>query len=128
MNEFSEYSNPEEKDYDINSNLNNNVLHFEPYDILRKKQKNEIDINSQQDDAFEIDEDIFEDENIEDTLRKYNYDYKSLLRELTSYINYSDLINILNECGIRKEEYLNPTYVTFEKIRDKIIHNNIKTL
>ena len=122
MNEFSEYSNPEENNYDINSNIK-----FHNY----KEEKQLVKKESSQEPgevAIEIEEDIFEDENIEETLRKFNYDYKSLLRELTSFIDYSELVNILNECGIKKEEYLNPTYVTFEKIRDKVIHNNIKTL
>ena len=122
MNEFSEYSNPEDNNYDINS-----TIKFHNYEEEKQLVKKE---SSQEPGEFaiEIEEDIFEDENIEETLRKFNYDYKSLLRELTSFIDYSELVNILNECGIKKEEYLNPTYVTFEKIRDKVIHNNIKTL
>ena len=79
------------------------------------------DVNS---DELSIDEDAFFDENIEETLKKYNYDYKALMRELTTFIDYSELLEILNECGIKKEEYLNPTYITFEKVRDKIIHKN----
>ena len=70
--------------------------------------------------------DIFSDDNLEETLRQYNYDYKSLLRELTSFIDYSVLIEMLGELGIKKEEYLNPTYVTFEKIRNRIIKNRTK--
>ena len=76
---------------------------------------------------WEIEEDIFEDKNIEKTLKRYNYDYKSLMRELTTFIDYSELLEILDKCGIKKNEYLNPTYITFEKIRNYII-NNGKTI
>ena len=58
------------------------------------------DVNS---DEWSIDEDAFFDENIEETLKKYNYDYKALMRELTTFIDYSELLEILNECGIKKE-------------------------
>ena len=68
-----------------------------------------------------IEEEDFKNENIEETLRKYNYDYKALMQELTTFIDYSELLEILNSCGIKKVDYLNPTYVTFEKIRKKII-------
>ena len=121
MEEFSEYSNVEEENYDINSSIK--FHNFEEEKSITKTEPSE-----EKDYEIEIDEDIFEDENIEETLRKFNYDYKSLLRELTSFIDYSELMELLNECGIRKEEYLNPTYVTFEKIRDKVIHNNRKAL
>ena len=111
--EYKEFSDVEEQDYDIKSSFSSN------------EEENNIYDNFQLDD-WEIEEDIFENQNIEDTLKRYNYDYKALMRELTTFIDYSRLLEILNECGITKEEYLNPTYVTFEKVRDKIINNGVK--
>ena len=93
----------------------------ESYDDIYK------DLSVNNENEFFIEEDIFADENIEATLKRYNYDYKTLMRELTTFIDYSKLLEILNEFNIKKEEYLNPTYVTFEKIREKIINNKDKS-
>jgi len=123
--EFKEYSNPEEENYDINSGLSSTIE--EKY----KKEKSNplLEEFLEEDEVLLgnfIEEDIFEDEKIEETLRRYNYDYKYLLRELTSFISYADLIDLLKECNITMEEYLNPTYEVFDIIRDKIINTKIR--
>ena len=101
--------------------LEKEVNYLSNYNLEEESDFTLADANPEE---WSIDEDIFFDENIETTLKKYNYDYKALMRELTTFIDYSELLEILTECGIKKEEYLNPTYVTFEKVRDKIIHKN----
>lgn len=136
--EFTDIPNLEEEDYDIKSaynktyneenNINNpqNSNEEEVYEeeiTMEPVEENPYNMENIENEELYIEEDIFEDDNIETTLKKYNYDYKVLLRELTTLIDYSRLLEILNECGISKEEYQNPTYVTFEKIRDKIIHS-----
>ena len=120
--EFNENPSLDDNDYDINSSLPvDDVIIPEESDNTYEDNNIYSNFNPEE---WEIEEDIFEDDNIAETLKKYNYDYKSLMRELTTFIDYSKLLEILNECGIKKEEYLNPTYVTFEKIRNKIINGN----
>ena len=109
--EYKEYINPQEENYDIDSSL------------LYNSVENNQSVSNNNIEEWEIEEDIFEDKNIEKTLKRYNYDYKSLMRELTTFIDYSELLEILDKCGIKKNEYLNPTYITFEKIRNYIINN-----
>lgn len=82
---------------------------FEEFSSITKKKIDLIDKEEQENkeksisvEEWVIDEDVFEDENIEETLIKYNYDYKALVRELTTFINYSELLKILNSCGIKK--------------------------
>ncbi len=76
-------------------------------------------------DEWILDAEKFNDENIQEVVKKYNYDYKYLLRELSLYIDYNTLLEILNTLGIAKNEYLNPTYETFEKIRSYAIKENL---
>lgn len=73
-----------------------------------------------------LDEDMFKDENIAETIKKYNYDYKYLMRELSLYLSYDELLEILNLSGVSMSEYLSPTYDTFEKVRNYII--NVRTI
>ena len=123
--EFKEFSNPEEENYDIKSSLSN-YGEAKP----RKDESNPLlDEFLEEDEVMLgnfIEEDIFEDDKIEETLRKYNYDYKLLLRELTSFISYGELQELLRECDIKMEEYLNPTYETFDIMRDRIINNKTR--
>ena len=74
---------------------------------------------------WSLDEKMFSDENIHEVVKKYNYDYKYLLREMSLYFDYNKLLEILNTLGISMNEYLNPTYEIFEKIRLYVIKEKI---
>ena len=81
-------------------------------------------IESYNDDMM-VDYDMFFDDKIQEVLKKYNYDYKFLLRELSSYLDYDELIEILKTLNISMNEYLNPTYEIFDKIRLFVIKENL---
>ena len=94
----------------------NNELNIEQ-DIVIQDESNE--------DWF-LDEEMFKDENINETIKQYNYDYKSLMRELSLFLSYDRLLEILNQCKVSMNEYLNPTYETFDKVRDAIINGDME--
>ena len=123
INDFKIYPTSEDNSFDANGAFKGTTT-SEPINTnLEQPLIPSEDIKA----ALDEDADIFSDENIENTLREYNYDYKLLLRELTSFIDYSVLMEILSELGIKKEEYLAPTYVTFEKIRAAVINGKTKS-
>jgi hypothetical protein len=59
---------------------------------------------------------------IENTLKKYNYDYNRLLKRLTCKFDNDKLSKILRDCLISVEDYYNPTAKTFEILRNYIIY------
>ena len=103
--EFSEFPNVEENDYDIKSSL----------------RYSSNDPNTIEQD-IELEEDIFEDYNIENTLKMHNYNYKELIRSLIFGIDYDKLTEILNECNITLEEFSHPDAEIFETLRNYIIN------
>ena len=59
---------------------------------------------------------------IEGTLKKYNYDYSRLLKRLTYRYKDDTLGEVLKACLIDGEDYNNPTAKTFEILRKYIIY------
>ena len=62
------------EDNNLDDNLPNNIEENNIYNAFDPEE-------------WVIEEDIFEDKNIDETIKKYNYDYKTLMRELTTFID-----------------------------------------
>ena len=71
------------------SSVSSNELYQEDSKMDNFYQNNDNNLND-----WNIDENMFSDENIGEVEKKYNYDYKFLLRELSLYVDYSKLIEI----------------------------------
>ena len=73
-----------------------------------------------------IDVDMFSDDNIDNTVKEYNYDYGRLVRMLTTMVDSSLLEEIIGECELETINIINPTKETFEVLRQRIINGNTK--
>lgn len=127
FSEFNEFPNLEEEDFDIKSAFSSSNPDPEE-DILEEDDFNTLPPSqSTEDEDVELEEDIFEDYNIEDTLKRYNYNYGELIKILIFGINYDELMEILGECNISPEELRHPDAETFERLRKRIIHGKSKS-
>ena len=73
---------------------------------------------------LELEEDIFEDENIQETLQKYNYDYQTLVMMLFAFSGDDEIIETLEACGLTQNDYYHPTAETFELMRNHMINSH----
>ncbi len=73
-----------------------------------------------------IDVDMFSDDNIDNTVKEYNYDYGRLVRMLTTMVDSSLLEEIIGECELEIINIINPNKETFEVLRQRIINGNTK--
>ena len=92
--EFKEYTNPEERDYDINMSFKNtNNKENKQNRIHEENKQNRIHEENKQN---RIHEEFF---------------------ELLSYLGFPE-VHELEEYGITEEEYTNPTLSTIKKLKD----------
>ena len=126
--EFNEFPNLEEEDFDIKSSLEDNntgsnVQSEEDYSDLMDK-KDDDNING--DFYIDVIDDIFEDDNIENTLKTYNYDYNLLIKLLFSLCTDEQVEEALETCGLSQGDYYYPTAETFEILRNYHINGHSK--
>ena len=126
--EFNEFPNLEEEDFDIKSSLEDNntgsnVQSEEDYSDLMDK---EDDDNINGDFYKDVIDDIFEDDNIENTLKTYNYDYNLLIKLLFSLCTDEQVEEALEACGLNQDDYYYPTAETFEILRNYHINAHSK--
>lgn len=71
---------------------------------------------------------MFSDDNIENTLKTYNYDYGRLVRIMTSLIDSEELEEIAYDCKVATIDYIKPSVDTFEELRQRVINKKTKGL
>jgi hypothetical protein len=71
---------------------------------------------------------MFSDDNIENTLKTYNYDYGRLVRIMTSLIDSEELEEIAYDCKVATIDYIKPSVETFEELRQRVINKKTKGL
>lgn len=144
--EFSEFPDLDEEDFDIKSAfkgssnndpeesvLEEDTLGSEWYDVPEENEEGILEEDtfgskfeeSPEEDAI-LEEDIFEDYNIEDTLRRHNYNYGELIKNLLYGIDYDELMEILSECNINQDDLNHPSAEVFETLRNRIINGSHK--
>ena len=69
-------------------------------------------------------DEALDDNHVEKTLEKYNYNYRRLIRRVTIFLSDDKLKKALEDCGISEEEYNNPTPEIFERMRDYIFNHH----
>ncbi len=73
--------------------------------------------------TINMDEDIFlKEPYLENTLRKYHYNYKRLLNRLIYNLSEEEILDALNECNISQEQLSNPSPEVFESLRRYILY------
>ena len=71
---------------------------------------------------------MFSDDNIENTLKTYNYDYGRLVRIMTSLIDSGELEEIAYDCKVATIDYIKPSSEMFEELRQRIINKKTRSL
>lgn len=65
---------------------------------------------------------FLDDEHIENTLRKYHYNYGRLMKRLVFNMSDENIKEALESCGISDIEYRNPSPTVFENMRDYVFN------
>jgi hypothetical protein len=103
------------------------------YDINLAAILKSIDIDDEMDfkkgpSEIEISMNMFSDENIDQTVIKYNHDYGRLIRMLTIFIDSETLQDYLYDINADALGFLNPSKDLFEELRQLVVNNKRKGL